>query len=103
MDPQIINDAYDELIARREMLRVAETKKFMAEQVYEGALAHGVADKTIGGKNDLERDSSIAIVLKDEIYERDEAKLQQMSAKAAYDIAELDVKRVEALLKLEVK
>jgi hypothetical protein len=98
VEPQTINDVFENQMRAREALLRAEREHYNAQFYYETALARVVNQGKVAGKNEIERNACISGLLYDELAAINEAKNALMAAKSAFDVAVLDTRRVETLV-----
>ena len=95
-----IDEAYRALANAQRFMAVAGSVAVEAKTDYDRKLKAGLADGTIAGKNADLREAAAAEVLAVEVMDLDAARENERQARLALDLAQTEVSRVQALLRL---
>lgn len=97
---QEINDAYGELLRRKDNLYTAGEKVIEKKAVLEWCKVEAMQNGEIEGKNAEAREAASKSLLAPEYEELENAEKYEREARLGYDLAYIEVERVRALLRL---
>lgn len=99
LDTQEITEAYKKLQEKKYIYAVALEISTSLDAQLETKKAQAILDGTIQGKNETERKAHMALVFASDLGDLDEKQAETRAARLAYELAEIEVKRIETLVR----